>query len=375
MRQLPTLRIQDEGRKEVDLILSATERKIYDIYRRAAISLRNKAERYFRTFQAEDQQRAQAVADGRLSAEDYARWRISHMATGRRWYEAAETMAANMTNYNQIAASTYGKTLPEVYAIGYNYTLYQAEQQAGFYTSFTMFDINTVERLIEETPDLLPQPKIDIPKDEAWNKKIIVSEVTQAILQGETIDQLANRLAVKCAGMNERAAVRNARTAYTSAENGGRMRGHKELTDAGIRMRKTWVATLDAVTRESHRWVDGETLDDPDAEFSNGLLYPGDPAGEPEEVYNCRCTMISTYKGVDPDIMRGSRSGTFRVGREYGDFRTTTYKEWKGEKRRQEEKQRERVNPDNPSYGYSGRNPATVYIDSEEPAKKRRKKK
>ena len=73
--------------------------------------------------------------------------------------------------------------------------------------------------------------------------------------------------------------------------------------------------------------------------------------------------MISTYKGVDPDIMRGSRSGTFRVGREYGDFRTTTYKEWKGEKRRQEEKQLERVNPDNPSYGYSGRNPATVYID------------
>ena len=380
MRMLPSLRIQDEGRQEVDLILSRTEQRIYEIYRQAAIELRDKADSYLAQFQIEDQINAQKVRDGLMSAQDYSRWRISHMATGRRWYEAAETMAANMTNYNQIAASTYGQTLPEVYTIGYNYNLYRAEQQAGFFTSFTMFDIDTVERLIREEPALLPTPRIDTERDQRWNQRIIASEMTQAILQGETINEIANRLAVKCAGMNERAAIRNARTAYTSAENGGRMESYRQLTGAGIKMKKQWVATIDGVTRDSHRWVDGEERDDPDAEFSNGLLYPGDPAGEPEEVYNCRCTLITTYAGVDVDFMRGGRSGSFRVGRELGDFTTMTYQEWKGQKREQSRNERsnsrsERINPDNPSYGYSGRNSDTIYTDEEEPRRRKRKKK
>ena len=56
---------------------------------------------------------------------------------------------------------------------------------------------------------------------------------------------------------------------------------------------KVWVATTGEIpnrTRESHLELDGEEVlvDEP---FSNGLMCPADPTGEPEEVYNCRCTM------------------------------------------------------------------------------------
>jgi len=49
---------------------------------------------------------------------------------------------------------------------------------------------------------------------------------------------------------------------------------------------KQWIAIEDNRTRHSHSLVDGEkrALDD---QFSNGLMFPGDPEGGPEEVINC----------------------------------------------------------------------------------------
>ena len=52
---------------------------------------------------------------------------------------------------------------------------------------------------------------------------------------------------------------------------------------------KQWDAALDSRTRESHVAVDGE-IREIDKPFSNGLMYPGDPAGAAAEVCNCRCT-------------------------------------------------------------------------------------
>ena len=57
---------------------------------------------------------------------------------------------------------------------------------------------------------------------------------------------------------------------------------------------KTWVAIKDKRTRETHRAVDGTTLRI-DEYFSVGeamLLYPRMSCEYPEEVVNCRCTLI-----------------------------------------------------------------------------------
>lgn len=78
---------------------------------------------------------------------------------------------------------------------------------------------------------------------------------------------------------------------------GGRIQSQAQMEacqiakDRGATIVKQWDATLDDRTRESHQMVDGEIrdIDDP---FSNGLMYPRDPKGDPEEVINCRCAML-----------------------------------------------------------------------------------
>ena len=85
-------------------------------------------------------------------------------------------------------------------------------------------------------------------------------------------------------------ADRIARTETTGAYNGG---SWDAALRAGARY-KQWSAIPDNRTRGSHRIANGQTV--PHAQqFDVGgvqMQYPGDPNGGPEEVVNCRCTML-----------------------------------------------------------------------------------
>ena len=148
--------------------------------------------------------------------------------------------------------------------------------------------------------------------------------MTSGILQGKSIGKIADDLQKRVIDMGRVSAVRAARTAYTSAQNGGRMDSYKAAEKMGIEVKKEWLATLDERTRTSHREIDGETVTQ-DAVFSNGLRYPGDPKGKPAEVYNCRCTLIPVVGGVDTsDRMRRDKTGVFKK---------MSYPEWENAKR------------------------------------------
>lgn len=59
---------------------------------------------------------------------------------------------------------------------------------------------------------------------------------------------------------------------------------------------KTWVAIIDKVTRDTHREVNGTTIPI-DAFFVVGealMLYPRYDCGYPEEIVNCRCSIVYT---------------------------------------------------------------------------------
>jgi hypothetical protein len=61
------------------------------------------------------------------------------------------------------------------------------------------------------------------------------------------------------------------------------------LQEAGV-THITWFSMGDGKVRPSHQ-IDGQTVE-LGSPFSNGLLYPHDPAGPVEEVVNCRCWFI-----------------------------------------------------------------------------------
>lgn len=211
----------------------------------------------------------------------------------KRFKALTETTAAQLANVNKTALAYINGQLPEVYSINYN-ALEQSVDGVGGY-SFSLVDADTVKNLATTDKSLLPYKQLDEKTDIRWNVKKMNAEVLQGILQGEPMDKIAGRLS-KVTGMNETAAIRNARTMVTGAENKGRQDSYARATSDGIILQKEWIATNDSRTRHSHAVLDGEIVDQ-DKKFDNGLMFPGDPNGRPEEVWNCRCSVAAVVKG------------------------------------------------------------------------------
>lgn len=321
----------DPAHKETDKILRDMEKRLDEVYKQAYREARQTADDFMKQFREMDKKKRQQVKDGELDKAEYERWRRTQVFQGNRYHQMADTLAADMTHTNQIAASVINGYLPEVYAVNHNYGTYEIEKGSRINTQYTMYDKQTVERLMRDNPDLLPRKAaVNVPKDQLWNKKHINSAVTQGILQGEAIDKIAQRLAATVTDMSHTSAIRNARTMTTSAQNGGRIDSYKRAESMGIKMLQVWMATLDSRTRHEHRQLDGQKRKVGEAFEVEGekIFFPGDPAAEPYLTYNCRCTLIGEVEGVDYNL-----SDVSQRDNKLGDM---TYEEWKEEKRKQD---------------------------------------
>lgn len=81
-------------------------------------------------------------------------------------------------------------------------------------------------------------------------------------------------------------AQRIARTETTSAMNSAMEVAGKE---SNLVMNKVWISAGDELVRGTHAEANGTSVS-MDANFNNGLRYPGDPSGSAGEIINCRCT-------------------------------------------------------------------------------------
>ena len=70
--------------------------------------------------------------------------------------------------------------------------------------------------------------------------------------------------------------------------------GQKEAFRVSGVQEKQWLSQRDGRVRESHDLVDGQqvALNQSFDVMGVALDFPGDPSGPPEEIINCRCTMI-----------------------------------------------------------------------------------
>jgi len=118
----------------------------------------------------------------------------------------------------------------------------------------------------------------------------VADELREALLagmdKGESVDKLADRV-TEVFEVQRFRAERIARTEIAESFNGGRFVTMKQ---AGVE-RIEWLSARDNRVRDSHQDVDGEVVMLGD-KFSNGLLYPLDPSGPPEEIVNCRCVSV-----------------------------------------------------------------------------------
>ena len=127
-------------------------------------------------------------------------------------------------------------------------------------------------------------------EDVALLKKKITAQVSRGISTGMSYAQVAQQLAgYTNIGFNN--AVRITRTEGHRIQVQSGMDACYKAKDKGADVVKQWDSTLDKRTRPSHQKVDGE-IKELDEKFSNGLMFPGDPAGGAAEVVNCRCALL-----------------------------------------------------------------------------------
>lgn len=315
----------DEGHYITELILKETEEDVARVYRQAAEETQKKLDDYLRKFQTKDEIKRRQLKAGEITKAEYDYWKTGQIMIGKRWEEMRDTLAQDLHNANNLARSIVEGHMPDVYATNHNYATFQIEKGSLLDTSYTLYDRDTVERIIRDQPDLLPPPgprkkaSIAAGKDIAWQRGQIQSVTLQSILQGEGIPNMAKRIAATMGETNMNSAVRYARTATTGAENAGRVDAYERAELMGIELEQEWLATLDGRTRHSHRQMDGQHVKVGE-KFSNGCKYPGDPDGPGEEIWNCRCTLVPMVKNIDQsNAPRNSKLGSM------------TYEEWRHE--------------------------------------------
>ena len=292
----------DIAHTKTDQKLEEMEKRLSAIYSRAEKEIGERWKEYLAESQAEidELQKAYELAKKGGDAKEIRKTGIALSRAKKdrtlmdsRFKALTETTAAQLANVNKTAIAYINGELPEVYSINYNALEPSVDGVGGY--SFALVDADTVKNLATTDKSLLPFKKLDEKKDIRWNVKKMNAEVLQGILQGEPMDKIAGRLS-KVTDMNETAAIRNARTMVTGAENKGRQDSYARATSDGIILQKEWIATNDSRTRHSHAALDGAIVDQ-DKKFDNGLMFPGDPNGRPEETWNCRCTLVAKVNG------------------------------------------------------------------------------
>lgn len=322
----------DEGHTLTDAELAKLERRIAKLYREAGKELQTTIDAYFEQFAKRDEEMKAligTVQNGKEWTEsDYRQWRLNQIGRGQRYEALRDRIAQRMTNAHETAIAYVNDATPGIYSLNRNYAAYSIERVAGN-VDFALWDEQTVRRLIVEQPDLMPYyPKAAAVRrgiDLEYGKKQITKCVTSSILQGKSIKGISDDLQRYIPTMSRDSAIRTARTAVTGAQNAGRQDSYNAAEKMGIKLKKEWLATLDALTRHSHAMLDGEQVAQ-DKKFSNGCRFPGDPQGPPWEIYNCRCTMVADVDGVDTsDAMRRARDPETGKSVVVSDM---TYQEW-----------------------------------------------
>ena len=320
----------DRGFELTEELLAALEKKVAGVYQKAVSDVQDKMDDYLRRFEVKDKIKQEQLAAGKITEAEYTQWRTGQLMMGKRWEALRAELAEDLHRANETARKLISDTMPDIYALNHNYSTYAVERATRLNTSYTLYERDTVARIVKDNPALLPPPgarmkaRIAAGKDIAWQEGQLQSTVLQGILQGESIPNLSKRIAREMGETNHAATIRYARTSVTAAQNAGRLDAYTRASDMGIKMQQTWVATLDNRTRHEHRMLDGQTvdIDEPFVVEGEKIRYPGDPAAAPHLIWNCRCTTITQIKSYPRDLTdTGLRHDSHLGG--------MTYDEWK----------------------------------------------
>lgn len=293
--------MSDKARRDTDKQLEQMEKELDKIYRDAQSEITEK----WNAYMSKEQSNLDSLRKAYLEAPDdekaaakraYKNAAIEYTLQNKHYKDMLSDVTDRIADVNDIATRYINDRLVNVYMMNYNQ---KVDGLSGLGIRFNLIDESTIRRMVKDGDIKLPYKNLDRIKDKLWNTKQLNSSVLQGILQGESMKDIAARI-LPVVNNDKNAAIRNARTMVTGAENRGRSDRYHDLEEDGAVIRKVWISTEDERTREWHATMDGQEveLDEPFVDgLGNEIMYPADPSGAPETVYNCRCSMKSHVIG------------------------------------------------------------------------------
>lgn len=281
-------------------------RKIRRTYAQASVETEARLNRYLQTVARNDRIWRERVERGEVSRAEYLQWRANRIAYSHRYEDLRDSLANDMLIASNTARQLTNDAIPSFIMYGLNHGLYEIEASLGARTGFTIYNREAVNYILTTNRNLFPPLTPEGPTARAlregrltrWNMERINSQVTQAILQGLPLPEVAQRFR-NVENMNAVQATRAAQTIVGAAINAGKTESYRNAEVIGIQMEKQWVATFDDRTRDTHRGLDGQIrpIDEPYEIDGYEIMFPKDPDASPEMVYNCRCTQVGCPNG------------------------------------------------------------------------------
>jgi HK97 family phage portal protein len=120
----------------------------------------------------------------------------------------------------------------------------------------------------------------------------ITDALADGVTEGETIQEIAQRVKAVFDNADTGRAVTIARTEVISAYNASGSTVAAQL-GADVVGGQQWITTEDTRTRPEHARADEEVvaIGEPFVNTGEPLAYPGDPSGSPWNIINCRCVV------------------------------------------------------------------------------------
>lgn len=230
-------------------------------------------------------------------------------------------------DYKEVAKAIK-QSQQNVYIEKYMMSLFLYEVASQTSMNFDIPTPQTIQTAIEQPIEFIKLvPTLQKHRDDTLKR--IRMHITQGIMSGEGYSKIAKALRNDL-GMSKAQSVRVARTETGRALSQAGLDSAMVAKDNGLDMKKRWYATKDTRTRDTHRHLDGTSVDIEDNFHSSGCVGPAPKlfvgVASAKENINCRCKLLY-YIDEDelPTTMRTKKDGVIPF---------TNYREWEKEKRK-----------------------------------------
>ncbi|PTG04415.1 phage head morphogenesis protein [Staphylococcus chromogenes] len=234
-------------------------------------------------------------------------------------------------DYNQVAKAIK-QTQHNAYIEKYMMSLYLYEMATQSSLQFDVPTASVINAAIEQPIEFIKLvPTLQKHRNEVLKR--IRIHITQGIMSGEGYSKIAKALRDDI-GMTKAQSQRVARTEAGRAMSQAGLDSAMVAKNNGMKMMKRWSATKDARTRDTHRHLDGKSVDIDDNFKSSGCVGPAPHlfvgVASAKENINCRCKLLYYIDEYDlPGVMRvRNDDGTTEV------IPNMTYFEWEKSKRK-----------------------------------------